>query len=222
MKAAQSHQKSYADKRRRRLEFVVGDYVYLKVTPMKKVHRFRIRIKLAPRYVGPYHVIERKGPVAYKIQSAEELSSIFPVFHVSQLRKCLRVLEERIEPRSVKIKADLEYKGRPVGIMDTKERVTRNNVVKTYKVVWSHHDDRDATWEIEDYLKKVYPKFHKGWLVTQNLRRDFFKEGTAIHSSVKLALGLHKSCMSISISISISAHVHCICAMILCANKIWI
>jgi len=69
MKAAQSRQQSYDDKRRRPLEFNVGDYVYLKVTPMKKVQRFRVRSKLAPRYVGPYLIIERKGPVAYKVQS---------------------------------------------------------------------------------------------------------------------------------------------------------
>ena len=88
----------------------MGDYVYLKVTPMKKVKRFRVRSKLAARYVGPYQILERKGPVAYKVQLHEELSSIFPVFHVSQLRKCLKVLEQRIEPRGIKIKAVLEYK----------------------------------------------------------------------------------------------------------------
>jgi len=78
----------------------------------------------------------------------------------------VKVPEQRIEPRGIKIKEDLEYKEQPVSIVDTKERVTKNRVVKTYKVVWSHHDDRDATWEIEDYLKTVYPKFHKKWLVT--------------------------------------------------------
>jgi len=159
MRATQSRQKSYADKRRRPLEFNVGDYVYLKVTPMKKVQRFRVRSKLAPRYVRPYQIKERKGPVAYKVQLPEELSSIFPVFHVSQLRKCLKVPEQRIEPRGIKIKADLEYKEQPVGIVDTKERVTRNRVVKTYKVVWSHHDDRDATWETEDYQKQFIQNF---------------------------------------------------------------
>jgi len=74
MKATQSRQKSNADKRRRPLEFNVGDYVYLKVTPMKKVQYFRDRSKLAPRYVGTYEIIERKGPVAYKIELPEELS----------------------------------------------------------------------------------------------------------------------------------------------------
>jgi len=188
MKAAQSRQKSYADKRRSPLEFNIGDYVYLKVTPMKKVQRFRVRSKLAPRYVGPYQILERKDPIGYKIQLPEELSSIFPVFHVSQLRKCLKVPEQRIEPRGIKIKADLEHKEQPVGIVDTKERVTWNRVVKTYKVVWSHHDDRDATWETEDYLKTVYPKFHKKWLVTQISGRDFPKGGRAV---TPLVLSMH-------------------------------
>ena len=101
MKATQSCQKSYADKRRRPLEFAVGDYIYLKVTPMKKVQCFRAQTKLAPRYMGPYHIVKRKGPVAYKIQLPEELSSIFLVFHVSLLRKCLKVHKQRIEPRGI-------------------------------------------------------------------------------------------------------------------------
>ena len=81
MKAAQSCQKSYADKRRRPLEFQVGDYVYLKVTPMKK-KRFGIKKKLAAGFVGPYKIIEKKGLVAYKLQLPEAMGSIFPVFHV--------------------------------------------------------------------------------------------------------------------------------------------
>jgi hypothetical protein len=83
MKAAKSHQKSYADKRRRPLAFEVGDYVYLKVTPMKKVQRFGVKRKLAPRFVGPYKILEKKGPVAYKLQLLEAMSLIFQVFHVS-------------------------------------------------------------------------------------------------------------------------------------------
>jgi hypothetical protein len=82
MKAAQSCQKSYADKRRRPLEFKVGDYVYLKVTPMKK-KRFGIKKKLAARFVGPYKIVEKKGPMAYKLQLPETMCLIFPVFHVS-------------------------------------------------------------------------------------------------------------------------------------------
>ena len=83
MKAAQSRQKSYADKRRRPLTFEVGDYVYLKVSPMKGVQRFGVKRKLAPRYVGSYQIIERKGNVAYKLQLPLEMSVIFNAFHVS-------------------------------------------------------------------------------------------------------------------------------------------
>jgi hypothetical protein len=83
MIAAQSHQKSYADKRRRPLAFEIGDYVYLKVSPMKGVQRFGVKRKLAPRYVGLYRIIERRGEVAYKLQLPTAMSTIFPVFHVS-------------------------------------------------------------------------------------------------------------------------------------------
>ena len=83
MKAAQLKQKSYAAKRRRPLTFEVGDYVYLKVSPMMGVQRFGVKRKLAPRYVGPYQIIEWKGNVANKLQLPPEMSAIFDVFHVS-------------------------------------------------------------------------------------------------------------------------------------------
>jgi hypothetical protein len=102
------------DKRRRPLEFQVGDYVYLKVTPIKKVQRFGVRRKLAPRFVGPYKILEKNGPVANKLHLLEAMSSIFPVFHVSQLKKCLCVPEERIESQDLKIGSDLEYHEQPI------------------------------------------------------------------------------------------------------------
>jgi len=82
MKVAQSRQKSYVNKRRT-LTFEVGDYVYLKVSPMKGVQRFGVKRKFAPRYVGPYKITEQKGNVAYKLQLPPEMSAIFDVFHVS-------------------------------------------------------------------------------------------------------------------------------------------
>jgi hypothetical protein len=89
MAAAQACQKSYSDKRRRPIEFAVGDHEYLNVSPMKGVQRFGIKRKLAPRYVEPYLIIERSGKVAYKHQLPLEMRMIFPVFHVLQLKKCL-------------------------------------------------------------------------------------------------------------------------------------
>jgi hypothetical protein len=133
MKVAQSCQKSYADRRRRPLVFEVSDYVYLKVTPMKK-KQFGVRRKLAARFVGPYKILERKGPVAYKLELPETMGAIFPVFHVSHLKKCLRVPEERIEPRGIKLKSDLVYHEQSVRVLDYKERVTQNSVMKTYKI----------------------------------------------------------------------------------------
>ena len=124
IEAAQSRQKSYVDKRKRPIEFEVGDYVYLNVSPMKKVQRFGVKRKLAPRYVGPYPIIEKSGRVAYKIQLPPEMRAIFNVFHVSQLEKCLRVPEERVEVRDIKLESDLAYEEKPVQIIDSKDRVT--------------------------------------------------------------------------------------------------
>jgi hypothetical protein len=139
---------------------------------MKK-KRLGIKKKLAARFVGPYRIIEKKGPVAYKLQLPEAISSIFPVFHVSQLKKCLRVLEERIEPQGIRIKADLEYREQPVQVLDTKDRVTQNKVVTTYNIQWSHHDESDATWETRDYLQNTYKDFYNKWFITQSLRTRF-------------------------------------------------
>ena len=83
LSAAQNHQKTYADKRRRPLQFELGDHVYLKVSPMRGVHQFRVHGKLAPCYVGPYKILERCGSVAYRLQLLDILSVVHNVFYVS-------------------------------------------------------------------------------------------------------------------------------------------
>ena len=97
------------------------------------------------------------------------MRAIFNVFHVSQLKKCLRVPKEAIEPASVKIQSDLTYEERPIRVFETMERVTHSKVIKFYKVVWNNHSEQDTTWEQEDYLREVYPVFYKRWLVMQIL-----------------------------------------------------
>jgi len=126
---------------------------------MKGVQRFEVKRKLAPHNVGPYRILKRKGNVAYMVQLPVELRAIFPVFHVSQSKKCPHVAEELVEVRDIKLKSDLVYEEKPVAVLDRKERVTRNCVVKFYKVLWSNHGEEDATWETEDYLKEVYKTF---------------------------------------------------------------
>ena len=101
---------------------------------MRGVPRFGICGKLAPRYVGPYKILERCGAVAYHLQLPDILSTVHNVFYVSQLKKCLRVPEEVVEMEGLPLQPDLSYIEHPIQIFDEKERVTRNNVVKFYKV----------------------------------------------------------------------------------------
>jgi hypothetical protein len=83
LKVAQSQQKSYADKRRRDLSFEVGDFVYLKVSPMRGTRRFKVKGMLAPRYVGPFKIVDHKEEVAYQLELPPRLSDVHNVFHVS-------------------------------------------------------------------------------------------------------------------------------------------
>ncbi|GKG29356.1 hypothetical protein Tco_0416721, partial [Tanacetum coccineum] len=89
LKVARDRQKSYADKRRKPLEFSVGEYVLLKVSPWKGVVHFRKKGKLAPRFVGPFDTIKRISPVAYRLDLHKELNGVHDTFHVSNLKKCL-------------------------------------------------------------------------------------------------------------------------------------
>jgi hypothetical protein len=157
LRVAQTRQKSYADVHRRELTFVVGDHVYLKVSPMRGIRRFNVRGKLAPRYIGPFKGLERKGEVAYRLGLPSNLSGVHDVFHVSQLKKCLRVPEEQAPLQGLDVQEDLTYIEHPVKILETSERVTRNKRIKMCRVQWSHHTEDEATWEQEDELKKTYP-----------------------------------------------------------------
>ena len=157
LRIAQTRQKSYADGKRRDLTFSVDDYVYLKVSPMRGVRRFNVKGKLAPRYIGPFKVLERKGEVAYRLELPTNLSGVHDVFHISQLKKCLQVSEEQARLDGLEVQEDLTYTEHPVKILDTSERVTRNKRIKMCRVQWSHHSEAEATWEREDELRKTYP-----------------------------------------------------------------
>jgi hypothetical protein len=101
---------------------------------MRGLHHFKIRGKLAPRYIGPFKILEQRGEVAYQLELTLQLSDVHDVFHVSQLRKCLRVPEEQMPLDELTIGKDLMYQEYPVKILDTSEKVTRNNRYKMCKV----------------------------------------------------------------------------------------
>ncbi|KAI3727497.1 hypothetical protein L6452_16113 [Arctium lappa] len=155
---AQSRQKSYADKRRSDLEFQVGDYVLLKVSPSKGVIRFRKRGKLGPRYIGPYKVIARVGKVAYRLELPDELSLIHNTFHVSQLRKCV-VDESAVIPlEDIQIDERLNYVEKPIAIVERKTKTLRNKVIGLVKVQWQHQKGSEWTWEPEAEMRENYPE----------------------------------------------------------------
>jgi hypothetical protein len=123
---------------------------------MRRLHHFKIRGKLAPRYIGPFKILEQRGEVAYQLELSPQLLDVPDVFHVSQLRKCLRVLEEQIPLEELTVGEDLIYQEYPVKILDTSEKVTRNNRYKLCKVQWSNHIEEEATWEKEDQLNAEF------------------------------------------------------------------
>jgi hypothetical protein len=129
----------------RKLSFRVSDFVYIKVSPMRGLRRFKIRGKLAPRYIGPFKILEQRGEVAYQLELPPQLSDVHDVFHVSQLRKCLWVPEEHMPSEELTIGEDLMYQEYLVKILDTSEKVTRSNRYKMRKVPWSNHTKDEAT-----------------------------------------------------------------------------
>jgi hypothetical protein len=128
--------------------------------------------KLAPQYIGPYKVLKRVGTVAYRFEIPEEMSDIHPVFHVSQLRRCLKVLEEkRVPVETIDLQPDLRYQEVPVKILDTVVKRTRTSEVRVCRVQWSRHRVEEAMWEREDALKKGSPPVRK---LAESRRRDSF------------------------------------------------
>ncbi|KAM6556474.1 hypothetical protein CsatB_003493 [Cannabis sativa] len=155
-----SRQKSYADLKRRDIEFKVGDHVFLRVTPRKglSVKRFGKRGKLSPRYVGPFQILDRVGSVAYRIALPPSLSGVHNVFHVSQLRKYVSDPSHVLSYETLGLQEDLSYNERPVKILDQKDRILRNKTITLVKVLWRNSVVEEATWELESDMREQYPE----------------------------------------------------------------
>ena len=140
LKIAQSRQKSYADSKRKEITYEIGDRAYRRVSPMRGVKRFGVKGKLAPRFVGPYRILEYMGEVdAYKLELPEGLSGVHDVFHVSQLKKCHAEmadipLRDTVPLGAIQLDSDLTYEEKPVRILEFASRVTRSKVIKFCKV----------------------------------------------------------------------------------------
>jgi hypothetical protein len=147
-----------------------------------------VKRKLAPRYVGPYEIIEECGPMAYRVRLPSQLAAIHDVIHVSQLKKCVRVPTKIVEQQEIMVEPDLSYVEQPIKTLDQKERSTRRAVIKMYKIQWNHHTQEEATSETESYLNQKFPSFHGSILGTQFphlvfiriSRRDSFYGGLVV------------------------------------------
>ncbi|KAK8987271.1 hypothetical protein V6N11_027027 [Hibiscus sabdariffa] len=157
LKQAFDRQKSYADRRRKDIEFAVGDQVFLKVSSWKKVLRFGRNGKLSPSFIGPYRILERVGTVAYRLELPPQLSRIHNVFHVSMLRQYRPDPSHIIQVQDVELRPDLSYDEEPVQILDQDERILRNRRIPMVKVQWSNRSPAEATWEIEESMREQFP-----------------------------------------------------------------
>jgi hypothetical protein len=139
---------------------------------MRGLRHFKVRDKLAPRFIGPFKILEKKSEVAYKLELPPQLSDVQDVFHISQLKKCLCVPEQQLPMEDLDAKEDLPYQEYPIKILETSERVTCNKKIKMCKVQWSHHTEEEATWEIEEELKAAFPSFFSD--LSESRGRDSF------------------------------------------------
>ncbi|GJU92742.1 putative reverse transcriptase domain-containing protein [Tanacetum coccineum] len=157
LKTARSRQKSYADKRRKPLEFKVGDRVLLKVSPWKGVVRFGKKGKLAPRYVGPFEIVECVGPVAYRLKLPQELSCVHDTFHVSNLKKCLAEPDVQVPLEEIEIDENLRFVEEPIEIVERDVKKLKRRRIPLVKVRWNSRQGAEYTWEREDQFRKKYP-----------------------------------------------------------------
>ena len=156
LKVATDRQKSYVDSKRKNIQYEIDEKVFLKVSPWKKVMRFRKKDKLSPRFIGPYEVIEKVDPVAYRLALPLELEKIHNVFHVSMLRRYKSNPSHVVSLEKIELKPDLTYEEEPVEILAREVRELWNKQIPLVKVLWRNHKTDEATWESEEVMQQQY------------------------------------------------------------------
>ena len=158
---AQSRQKSYAGVRRRPLEFEVGDHVFLKVMPKRRVVRFGNRGKLSPGFIRPFEILERVGTVAYLLALPHSMLGVHEVFHVSMLRKYTPDPAHVVDWGQIEVDTYGTFEEGPVCILDSRDQVLRRKTVWLVRVLWRHYGVEESTWEREDTMRATYPFLFK-------------------------------------------------------------
>ena len=143
------------------MEFQVGDHVFLRVSPLRGVRRFRKKGKLSPKLIGPFEILERIGQVAYRLALSPSLSGVHNVFHVSMLRKYVSNVTHVLRHEDLELQADLAYEELPVQVLDRKDKVLRNKTIPLVKVLWRNSKVEEATWELETAMRDQYPELFR-------------------------------------------------------------
>ena len=154
---AQSRQKSYADVRRRPLEFEAGDHVFLKVMPRREVVSFGKRGKLSPKFIGPFEILEKIGTVAYRLALSPSMTGFHEVFHVSMLPEYTPNPAHVVDWGQIEVDIDGTFEEGPVCILDSRDKILRRKTVRLVRVLWRHYGVEESTWEREDTMRATYP-----------------------------------------------------------------
>ena len=144
--------KYYVDLKRKDIQYEIGEKVFLKVSPWKKVMRFRKKGKLSPMFIGPYEVIEKVGPMPYRLALPLELEKIHNVFHVSMLRRYRLDPPHVVSYEVIELRPDLTYEEEPIEILSREVKELRNKRIPLVKVLWRNHKTEATTWESEETM----------------------------------------------------------------------